>query len=159
MVVIYWSIILLLFFMGIVGSFIPIIPDILPLWLGVITFKLSPLQGELGSVFWLLLILITIFNIMADFFSNAYFVRKAGGTKLTILAAVVGLIIGMIILPPIGIILGPFIAVLAIELSNRNDFEQALKVALATFTALVGSGIIKVILQLIIIFWFIFKVV
>lgn len=159
MVVIYWTIIIILFLTGIIGAIIPIIPDMLPIWLGVIVFKVSPLPGEFSTAFWLVLIVITIFNIMADFFSNAYFVRKAGGSRKTTLAAVVGLIIGMIFLPPIGIILGPFTAVLAVELYYRNDLEQAFKIALATFTAILGSGIVKVILQFVIIFWFFFKII
>jgi uncharacterized protein YqgC (DUF456 family) len=150
----YWIIIYLFFLIGVLGTFIPIIPDMIPIWIGVIIFKVSPLQVELGIVFWITLTLITIINIMADFISNAYFVKKRGGAKFSGVAAIVGLIFGIVIMPPLGLLIGPFLAVLAIELYMGKGFKSATKVALSTLLAYFSSGLVKIILQILIVTYF-----
>lgn len=159
MEIVYWIIIILFFLTGIVGTIIPIIPDMFPIWIGIVIFKLSPIQGNLGLMFWIILIIITIINILADLVSNAYFVKKSGGSQYSMPAAVLGLIVGIVALPPLGILIGPFVAVLISELISRNSLKKAFKIAFSTFLAYFSSGIVKILLQLVIIFWFIIKIV
>ena len=154
--IILYFIIALFFIFSLIGSFIPIIPDVLPIWGGIAIYHFFIKDDILTHNFFISLVIITIIIQLADFLANAYFVKKSGGNNLSILGAFLGLLAGMIFLPPLGIIIGPFFGVLVVEYINNRDRDQSLKTALATLVAYLGSGFIKFVLQIIIIIWFLF---
>ena len=154
--IILYFIIALFFIFSLIGSFIPIIPDVLPIWGGIAIYHFFIKGDILTHNFFISLVIITIIIQLADFLANAYFVKKSGGNNLSILGAFLGLLAGMIFLPPLGIIIGPFFGVLVVEYINNRDRDQSLKTALATLVAYLGSGFIKFVLQIIIIIWFLF---
>jgi uncharacterized protein YqgC (DUF456 family) len=100
--------------------------------------------------------------MIIDNFLPAWMTKRFGGSRMAVIGSVVGLIIGMIFFPPIGLILGPFLGALAGELMNNqiqdkrnrpNTTEpdtgdankggniKALKVAMGAFLAfIVGTG-------------------
>ncbi len=147
------------FILSLVGSFIPIIPDVIPIWLGVAVYHFFLNDSILSQSFFISLAFITILIQLADFLANAYFVKKSGGNNLSILGAFLGLLAGMIFLGPLGLIIGPFFGVLVVEYMSNRDKDRSFKIAFSTLIAYLGSGFIKFILQIIIIVWFVFSVV
>lgn len=158
MEIIFYLIIVTFFLLSLIGSFIPIIPDVLPIWGGVAVYYFLINNDALTQSFLISLIFITIIIQLADFLANAYFVKKSGGTNLSILGAFLGLLTGMIFLGPLGIIIGPFLGVLMVEFINNRDRDRSLKIAFSTLIAYLGSGFIKFILQIAIIIWFVFLI-
>ena len=154
-----WLIIFIFLFLSLLGSFIPLIPDVIPLWIGISIYHFFITNQVIPQSFFVLLILITILLIAADFMSNAYFVKKSGGSKKSILAAFIGLLLGMIFLGPLGIIVAPFFTVLAVEYFNNQDQERSFKIAFSTIIAYLGSGFIKAVVQIFIIIWFLYLVI
>lgn len=148
-----WVIIILFFLFSLIGSFIPVVPDIIPLWIGIMIYQFFLPGPALSLPFWTALVLITILTIAADFLANAFFVQRSGGSTHSIIGAFAGIIIGLF-LGPIGIIIGPFIGVLLVEYIINHNRDQAFKIAFSTIFAYLGSGVVKVILQLAVIFWF-----
>ncbi|MEC9489080.1 MAG: DUF456 domain-containing protein, partial [Halanaerobium sp.] len=55
---------------------------------------------------------------------------------------------------PAGIIIGPFLFVMAIEILERREWRSALRVAAGAILGLFGSTVSKLILQLVMIIWF-----
>lgn len=147
------------FVLSLIGSFIPIIPDVIPIWIGVAIYHFFLNDSILSQGFFISLVLITILIQLADFLANAYFVKKSGGNNLSILGAFLGLIGGMIFLGPLGLIIGPFFGVLLVEYLNNRNRDKSLKIAFSTLLAYLGSGFIKFILQIIVIVWFVFLIV
>ena len=70
---------------------------------------------------------------------NKYFVNRFGGSKLGEYAALIGVIVGCFVIPPFGIIIVPFIAVLIVELVQDFDFEKHLMQALICSSILASS--------------------
>ncbi len=156
---IFWFIVFLFFLLSLLGSFIPVIPDIIPLWIGIAFYHFLLADQFLPTIFYVILVLITVLLLVADFMANAYFVKKSGGSTLSIVGAFLGLLLGMIFLGPLGIIIGPFSGVLIIEYINNRDKEKSFRIAFSTIIAYLGSSFIKIVLQIFIIIWFIFLVV
>lgn len=156
MVSIYWIIIVLLFLVSIIGVFIPMVPDIIPAWISILIYHFGPFTYNLPRSFWIVLIIVSVITILADFLTNAIVVKKSGGSNLSVIAAFIGLAIGLVFLGPFGIILGPFVAIFLTEYyqSQNKNYNAPLKVAFSTVFAFIGSGLVKVLLLLYIIIWF-----
>ena len=154
-----WIIIILLFAFSFIGLLIPIIPSSIAIWLGFIIYHFFINDSELTLTFWVIMIVLTIILIISDLIANKYFVNKFGGSKKGEYAAMVGLIFGVFVWPPIGIIVVPFIAVLIVELSKQKKSKEAFYSSLGSLIGFLSSMDIKVIVQLIMIFIFIFYLI
>lgn len=154
-----WIIVIILFALSFIGLIIPIIPSAIPLWIGFIIYHFFIDQTELTFIFWLIMIVLTTILIVSDFLANRFFVNRFGGSKKGEYAAMIGLIFGVFIWPPIGIILVPFIAVLIIELSQTRTLKEAVNSAIGSLIGFLSGMAIKVIVQLLMILIFVFYLI
>lgn len=152
-----WFIIILLFLMSFIGVVVPVVPSVLALWGGFLTYHFFIDSGALSIFFWLWMILFTIVILGADFLINFIFVDRFGGSRASQWGAMIGLVVGVFIYPPLGIVLLPFLIVFFIELTIHGSFEKSLSISLATIAGFLSSTLAKVILQLtMIVIFFIF---
>ncbi|MCF8000569.1 MAG: DUF456 family protein [Halanaerobiales bacterium] len=156
MISIYWVIIILLFIISVIGVFVPMVPDIIPVWISVLIYQFGPFNYTLPRSFWFVLIIFSVISLLADFLTNAIVVKKSGGSNLSVIAALIGLAIGLVFLGPLGIIIGPFAAIFLAEYyqSQSKEYNKPFKIAFSTVFAFIGSGIVKAILLFSIIIWF-----
>lgn len=154
MSILVWSIIILLFIASFAGFIFPIVPSVLVLWAGFGLYYVGISREELSIVFWIGMLLLTVIMFLADFLANSYFVKKYGGSKWGEWTAVIAIIAGSFVIPPFGIIVVPFLAVLAVELIILKNIKQAFLVAYATLVAFLSGTLAKVVIQLIMIGWF-----
>lgn len=68
--------------------------------------------------------------------------------------AAAGLILGTILLGPIGILIGPFVLVILISLLEKKRGGNALKIGLASTIGIFSSTVVKFLLQIMMITWF-----
>ena len=127
---------------GLVGSFVPIIPG-LPLgWLGsFIAFFSSKCTVSIWTLVITLLLMLAV-TIM-DYIIPSKMVKKNGGTKSGERGALLGSIVGIVFINPILLLFGSFIGSLIGELINDSkNIKKALKSAFSSFLGfLLGSGI------------------
>ncbi|MBO8170864.1 MAG: DUF456 family protein [Bacillaceae bacterium] len=152
--VLLWAIIIILFLTSLVGVIIPFIPDTILLWGGFLLYQFTLAEQGLPSGFWWGMAIITLFIIGADMLANLVFVKKYGGSRWSMLGAILGLLILPFVMGPVGILIGPFLVVFLIEWIKEKENAHAFKVAWGTLVALFSSSIIKIALQLIMIGWF-----
>ena len=94
--------------LGIIGSFIPILPGPITSWIGLLFIHLTN-AIPYNWTFILTTFTIAIFVYILDYIIPAIGTKKFGGSKYGIIGTTVGLIFGLIFLGPFGIIVGPFI--------------------------------------------------
>lgn len=156
MEILLWIVIVALFILSIVGIFMPVLPDTLLLWGGFLLyhfFLTSPGEG-LPASFWWGMVALSILMYGADLLTNMYFVKRYGGSKWSSFAAVVGIILGLFVFPPFGILIMPFILVVIVELLQNQPFERALKAGLGSLIGFLSSAVVKVVIQIAMIIWF-----
>lgn len=153
-----WSIIGLLFLLSLVGVIVPVIPDALLVWVAFLLYQFFIATVPLSWTFWVPMTVLTLFLIGADMLSNMYFVKKYGGDKWSMAAAVVGILLGMFVLGtflgPLSIVVGPFLAVFLVEMVRNNGTEKSFRIALGTVLGFLSSTVAKIVIQLIMIVWF-----
>tara|TARA_B100001029_G_scaffold76783_1_gene62754 strand:+ start:1214 stop:1714 length:501 start_codon:yes stop_codon:yes gene_type:complete len=143
----------LLCLIGIIGSFVPIIPGPITSWMGLLLIYLTqaiPFEIQFLAITFTIAIIVSFM----DYIIPIVGVKKLGGSKGGLIGASIGLIIGLIIMGPIGLFFGPFIGAISGEMINKKNFIESLKPALGSLIGiLIGSGI-KFCLSLIYLFFF-----
>jgi uncharacterized protein YqgC (DUF456 family) len=121
--------------LGVIGSFLPVLPGPITGWVGLLMLHLTkviPMDWTFLGI--TLGVAILIWGI--DFIIPALGTKKFGGSKYGIWGTILGLIIGLVFLGPLGIIVGPFLGAFIGELIyDSTDSKRAVK---AAFGSLVG---------------------
>ena len=97
----------LLLFLGIIGSIVPGLPGPPLAFTGLLLyhFLINPISLE--SIIWIgILVIIVTF---LDYWLQIYGVRKAGGGRYAIRGSIIGILLGVFLFPPFGILIGAFI--------------------------------------------------
>lgn len=128
---------------GIVGCFLPIIPGPPISYIGMVILYFWGENSSFSGNTMILWLIITIVVTILDYTVPAYFTKVYGGSKASSRASLVGMIIGIIFFPPIGMIIGAFIGALVAELFVQGkDTRSSLKAAAGSFVGfLAGTGI------------------
>jgi uncharacterized protein YqgC (DUF456 family) len=155
----WWGLTILLFVLSFVGIVYPIIPSVVAIWGGFVVYQFLINSNELSVWFWISMTVLSVVLIAADLIANSYFVKKYGGSKTSERIAAVATIVGSFIFPPFGIILVPFLAVLVTEYIIHKDTTKAIKIGFATIVGFLGGSLAKILIQLLMIVWFILAVV
>jgi|SRR5699024_9752239 len=143
-----WLIVIVLFALSFIGLVFPIIPSSIALWLGFVIYHFFINQSGLTLTFWLMMTVLTAILIISDFIASRYFVNRFGGSKKGEYAAMVGLVFGVFILPPVGIIIVPFLTVMLVELAEQRSFKEAFYSSIGSLIGFLSGMAIKVIIQL-----------
>ncbi len=94
---------------GIIGCILPIIPGPPLSFAGVLILKFFTSYGEKISTEALLIVgIIAIVVQILDYFVPVWGTKKFGGTKYGTWGSMIGLLAGIILLPMLGIVIGPF---------------------------------------------------
>lgn len=127
--------------LGILGSFLPILPGPPLAWLGLICLYFIPETGLTGNE--LILHGTVVAGITAlDYYIPIWGTKQYGGSKAGVRGALVGLIIGLFV-APLGIILGPFVGALLGELAAGSTQRQAWRAALGSFLGFLAGTLLK----------------
>ncbi|HIY69370.1 MAG TPA: DUF456 domain-containing protein [Candidatus Alistipes intestinigallinarum] len=132
----------LLAILGIAGCIVPALPGTLLSYGGLLCAYFTSYSQMGLAALWVWLAVCIVVSV-ADYFLPAWMTKRFGGSRAGSIGATVGVFVGFFFLPPIGIILGPFLgAVIGELLHDRNDRAKALVVGVGSFLSfIVGTGI------------------
>ena len=154
-----WVVIVALFIVAFIGLVYPIIPSVLFIFAGFITYGLFFTFAELPWWFWAIEVLFTLLLFSADTVANLVGVKKFGGSKAAMWGSTIGLLIGPFVIPFLGIILGPFLGAIIAELVvSKQSIQNALKVGVGSVIGFLTSVVTKGTIQIIMIAVFLFAV-
>jgi uncharacterized protein len=147
---------LLLMILGIIGSFLPVLPGPLTSWAGLLVLHFT--EGvELSQTFLISTLLVAIFIYILDYIIPALGTKRFGGSRAGMIGTTLGLLVGILSPIPFSIIIGPFVGALIGEMIHRNDFDKALKAAFGSFLGFIASTFLKFIVAIIFLGFFIVK--
>ncbi|CAM4259545.1 DUF456 domain-containing protein [Lacicoccus alkaliphilus] len=154
MEILWWLLVIISFVLGFVGVIAPVIPSVVMFWVGFLIYHFLINSETLTWMFWLVAAVLTALVFVSDLVANSYFVKKYGGSKKSEAAAIVGVIVGMFVYPPFGIIFVPFVFVLALEFINTRDINAAFRAALGSLLAFFASSAFNLVIYILLIIWF-----
>ena len=155
----YWLIIGLVFIIGFAGLVYPVIPSVLFIIGGMLLYGVFFTFEPFSAFFWIVQVMFVLLLFGADYLANLFGVKKFGGSKAGVWGSTIGLLIGPFVIPFLGIILGPFLgAIIAELLVHKQSLKNALKIGIGSVVGFVGSVITKFIVQIIMILYFLYRV-
>ena len=146
----------LFMFLGIIGSFLPVLPGPLTSWVGLLLLHLTD-AVPMNRTFLIITLFFALGIWLLDYFIPAIGTKKFGGSKAGMIGTTIGLIAGIIFLGPFGIIIGPFLGALVGELLNKSDSQTAVKAAFGSFLGFLTSAFIKFIVAVVFFGFFVVK--
>jgi uncharacterized protein YqgC (DUF456 family) len=129
--------------LGIVGSFLPILPGPLTSWIGLLLLQLT----KIIPVDWTFLgitLAIALLIWVLDYFIPAIGTKRFGGSRYGVYGTTIGLIIGLLSPIPFGMLFGAFFGAFIGELLyDSKDTNRALKASVGAFVGFLASATIK----------------
>ncbi|WNW01599.1 DUF456 domain-containing protein [Tenacibaculum sp. HL-MS23] len=129
--------------LGIIGSFLPVLPGPITSWIGLLLLHLTNAVPQNWTFLGITLVIAIIIFIL-DYFIPAMGTKRFGGTKYGVYGTTIGLIIGLLSPIPFGIIIGAFFGALIGELLfDSKDINRAIKASVGALLGFLTSATIK----------------
>jgi len=129
--------------LGIIGSFLPVLPGPITGWIGLLLLHLTN-SVPMNWTFLGITLAVAIFIWVIDYFIPAMGTKKFGGSRFGVIGTMLGLILGLLFFPPVGIIIGPFVGAFIGEMIKDNkDSKRALRAAFGSFIGFLTSTFLK----------------
>lgn len=148
----------ILMLVGILGSFLPVLPGTPISWVGLFLLHLTKAVPD-DWVFLGITLGVAIIVFTLDYIIPVWGTKKFGGSRWGMIGTTLGLLIALIfpILGFFGIIIWPFVGALVGELINKADQKTALKAAFGSFLGFLTGTFIKFMVTVIFLGLFIYK--
>ena len=145
--------------LGIIGSFLPILPGPFTSWIGLLILHFTKAVPQ-NWTFLIITLIIAILIWLVDYIIPAMGTKKFGGSRAGMFGTIVGLLVAIFfpILGFFGIIIWPFIGALTGELLNKSDSNTAVKAAFGSLIGFLTGTFLKFVVSVIYLGLFIMKV-
>ena len=138
----------LLMLLGLIGSFLPVLPGPLTSWFGLLIAHFTA-AIPMNKPFLIITLIIAVLIWLLDYIIPAIGTKYFGGSRYGMIGATLGLLFGLLAPIPGGIIIGPFVGALIGEFLNNNSSKIAVKAAFGSFIGFLSSAFIKFVVALI----------
>lgn len=128
--------------LGMVGSFMPVLPGPPLAYMGFILVYFSGYHPFSSSTMWVYGVLVVLISVV-DYFLPMWATQLSGGTSSGARGALIGTLLGMFVPLPLGIFIGAFVGAYMGELSAGKNQRQALIAATASFMGFVAGSLLK----------------
>ena len=149
---------LILMILGLIGSFIPIIPAPITSWFGFLILYFSS-NNIISFKFLIFTLVISILFFLGDLFLPLITAKKFGSSKKGIFGTGIGLFLGFFILGPVGLILGACIGAFIGELINNKSSDKALDSAIGSIVGVLSGIVLKFLISLLFLFIYLEKII
>jgi uncharacterized protein len=153
-----WGLILLLFICAYLGLVIPILPDVLLVFAGFLVYSFFIDPHKLHWTFWVPMALLTLFMWILDYIAGAIAAKKYGGSKGSMWAAMIGMVLFPFLIGPLGVIVGPFLLVFLVEIGAKRSMKEALQIGWSTVLGFIGAVFVKFCMMTGMVGWFLYLV-
>ena len=129
--------------LGIIGSFLPVLPGPLTSWLGLLILYFTSIV-PMNYTFIGITLAIAIFIWVLDYIIPAIGTKRFGGSKYGVYGTTIGLLIGLFSPIPLGILLGAFLGAFIGEmLHDKTNTKRAFRASIGSLLGLITSATIK----------------
>ncbi len=140
---------------GIIGCVVPGLAGPPFSFLALILLSIAKRWEPFSPTFLIIMAAVTIIVTALDYIVPAAGAKKYGASKFGFWGAIIGMIIGIIYLPPFGMIIGAFIGAFVGELLIGKQSSAALKAGWGVFVGVMIGILLKLIASGVMTFYFI----
>jgi len=148
----------LFFIAGFVFTVFPVLPGILIIFAGMLVYGLLAGFETLGLLFFVGQAVAVGLSYLADYAAGVWAVKKYGGSSAAVWGSIIGVLAGIFVFGPFGIILGPFLGAVAGEILAGGAPSRALRAGIGTLVGFLGATGIKLVIGAGMVVWFFSRV-
>lgn len=112
----YLIIAVIFFLVGFFGLIIPMVPDLVVIWLGVFIYAIGTGFSEISLTKVILLGILSGTTYLIDYLATVLGAKRYGASRQGIITGLIGGIIGLIMVPPIGFVAGALAGIIFAEI-------------------------------------------
>jgi len=148
-----------LMMVGILGSFLPVLPGPPISWVGLLLLYLTKAVPDNWWVLGITLV-VALIILGLDYIIPVMGTKKFGGTRAGMIGTTIGLLVALFfpVLGLLGIIIWPFIGALVGELLNKADKTTATRAAFGSFLGFLTGTFLKFMVAIVYLGIFISKI-
>ena len=138
---------------GVLGCFIPVLPGPPLAYISLLLLQLSeekPFTLQFLVIWALAVLVVTVL----DYVIPPLATKKLGGSRKGVVGSTIGIIAGIFIFPPWGIIIFPFLGALVGEMMSGQEHRLALKAAMGSFLGFITGVLLKLVVTVMIAYYF-----
>jgi len=153
-----YGIVLLVMFVGVMGNVIPGIPGTPLILAGAVGHQLY-FAGQ-GGVGWWWVAALAALGLVAlglDYLATLIGAKKLGATWKGMLGALLGIIVGLFVFPPVGLIIGPFIGAMGFEWAFGREARESAKAGVGAVLGMALGVVGKLVCSVVMFALFAFK--
>ena len=129
--------------LGLIGSFLPVLPGPLTSWLGLLILYYTSIV-PMNYTFLGITLAIAILIWILDYIIPAIGTKRFGGSTYGVYGTTIGLLIGLLSPIPFGILIGAFLGAFIGEmLHDKKNTKRAFKASIGSLLGLITSATIK----------------
>lgn len=129
--------------LGILGSFLPVLPGPGLSWLGILLLYFTEAVPMNYWILGITLLVTTVITVL-DYVIPAKGTKRFGGSSYGIWGTNIGLVVGIFAPVPFGFLIGPFVGAFVGEMIyDSKDHNRALKAATGSFVGFLVSSFMK----------------
>ncbi len=148
----------ILVFLCLLMTCIPTLPGLPLMFIATLVFGLADRFTAFPPEYLLIFGAITLLSIAVDYSSGIIGAKLGGANKISLALGIVGLFVGLVMMPPFGAFLGLFSGVFLGELIQFQDHLKALKAAASSLAAVVAGTLFNICLAVLFFVIFLIKV-
>jgi uncharacterized protein YqgC (DUF456 family) len=129
--------------LGLIGSFLPVLPGPLTSWLGLLILYFTSIV-PMNYTFLGITLAIAILIWLLDYIIPAIGTKRFGGSTYGVYGTTIGLLIGLLSPIPFGVLIGAFLGAFIGEmLHDKKNTKRAFKASIGSLLGLITSATIK----------------
>ena len=139
----------IIWLVGLLGTFVPVLPATLIILAGTLVHELLVRFSEVPRSIWITLILLTVLVFVVDNAAGLVGAKRYGASRQGVWGSFIGGLAGIFILPPIGVFVLPLVGAFLGELASGKSQDTALKGAWGVVVGMLGGMLGKFLIHLV----------
>jgi uncharacterized protein len=138
----WWVLAIALIVVGVIGTFLPVLPGVVLVFGGMVLGAWIDGFQRIGWITLVILGVLMVLVFVVDVVSGLLGAKRVGASKLAIIGAAIGTVVGMFF-GLVGILIAPFIGAVVGEVIERGQLAPAARVGFATWLGMVAGALAK----------------
>ena len=143
----WWVLAIALIVVGVIGTFLPVLPGAALVFGGMLLAAWIDDFQRIGWITLTILGVLTLLVFVVDLVASLMGAKRVGASRLAIVGAAIGTVVGLFF-GLVGIIIAPFVGAVAGELIARGQLAPAARVGFGTWIGLLVGALAKLALVL-----------
>lgn len=145
---------IILLITGVIGSIFPVLPGPPIAYVSLLLLQWTS-KAPYETTQLVIIAVVVVVVAVLDYVVPVWGTKKFGGSKYGTWGSTIGVVAGLFIFPPFGVIIGPFFGALIGELIGNKPFNEALRAAFGSFIGFITGVFMKLALCGFLVYYFI----